>query len=82
MNKLSLTTTWLSTDPRWTIAKRAEIIIFSSHEKKAFSGTVEAENFHCVWTNHPLSESKKSIEANDDWPDGWWWTMVQDGFAK
>jgi hypothetical protein len=64
---------WNKEDPRETISKRAQIIIYTGEE--ALVGRVNTKDSWCIWTNHEFNRYK-FISACDNWPNHWLWAYT------
>lgn len=66
---------WYNKDPRWTINKRADIIIVDSNIKKIYKAHVDVKETYCVFLEENTKDIKDFYSADDDWPPGWYWTF-------
>lgn len=65
---------WRGKDPRWTIGKRADIIIVDSNIKKIYKAHVDVKETYCIFLE-TTKDVKDFYNADDDWPIGWYWTQ-------
>jgi hypothetical protein len=67
---------WLTTDPRYSINKRADIVILRPDLEgrlEASIGYVDTKDSWSIWTSF---ENRSFISADDKWQDGWFWTWA------
>jgi len=71
--------TWSSEDPRFTVYKRAGIIILRHSDKGQLTrtgyGHVETHQGYSIVTDF---DDYKVIGEGDDWPRDWYWIRAPD----
>lgn len=68
---------WKNEDPRYTIGKRGQIVIYDGRD--AWAGDVETKEGWAIWTTHEF-DRYRFISADDEWPTHWWWTYAPSTF--
>jgi len=64
---------WNTEDPRYTIGKRADIVIHTGDD--ALKGQVETKHSWSIWTTHEF-DRYSFIGPDDDWPSHWQWVYA------
>ena len=69
---------WRLEDPRFSINKRANIIVVDrrSPQVTAAAAFVDTKD---EWYIHIGGEIKKSLRADDEWPEGFVWNWAPQG---
>ena len=67
---------WSDEDPRFTVGKRADIVIVRGrgYGQRACLAQVETKHSWHVSTGFP--EPHRHVGSGDDWPEGWRWTFA------
>lgn len=70
------TTSWLNNDPRYTIGKRAKIMVYNPHTESVHSGYVDVKTTYSIWIYQKEFASWSFLSADDNWPEFLWWTWA------
>lgn len=72
---------WSNEDPRWTIYKRADIVVIrpsslGHNHREACLAQVETHHAYSVVTD--FKEGRHAFYEGDTWDDTWWWERAHE----